>query len=236
MLLFDRIRLHFRARRYLNRHDPGELRFLLDTVKRGDTVLDIGGHKGAYTYWLRRAVGESGRVVVFEPQPVLAARLKGLAGAGSWRNVTVEWMGLSSQVGELTLSVPKGGPSPGATLEARADGEHDRVVVPVSTLDGYCAKHGVSGVRFVKVDVEGHELEVFKGGEAMLRRDRPVLMFECEARHRKDGVRPVFEWLAGLGYAGEFFEGLSLRPIAEFDEAKHQRQGVEPYCNNFVFR
>jgi len=231
---FSHLRLWFRARRYATRNDPGEIAWLLRTVKPGQTVLDVGGHKGAYTFWLRRAVGGHGQVVTFEPQPVLAKRLKALA--KSWRNVRVEWLALSSKEGELELHVPKGGPSPGATLETRGTEGFDTVKVPVTTLDLYDAAQDLGRVSLIKVDVEGHELEFFKGGETVLRRDKPILIFECEARHRPDGVKPVFEWLQSLGYRGHFFLGTDLRPLSEFDPVKHQTRGQDPYCNNFVFQ
>jgi hypothetical protein len=109
----------------------------------------------------------------------------------------------------------------------------------VVILDHYLRGLPRSGrrVSFLKCDVEGHELNVFRGAEQLLRRDRPVLLFECEQRHH--GGRPiseVFTYLEGLGYSGRFFDGLRLAPLAEFDPRRHQASPDAPgYCNNFVF-
>ncbi len=233
--LKDKLRLRYRAWRYRHRKDPGEIAAIMRLVTPGMTVIDVGGHKGAYTFWLRRAVTESGRVITFEPQPALAERLRKMVAGLGWKNVIIEWQALSSKEGELTLHVPKGGPSPGASLEARTGQETDSFTVPVTTLDRYVSTNSLGPVGFIKVDVEGHELELFRGAEQLLRRDKPILLFECEERHRAGTTTEVFAFLHQLGYQGQFFYGRELRPLAEFDPARHHVHGREPYVNNFLF-
>ncbi len=230
-------RLLYRAYRYRWKLDPAEIAFLRTHTKPGTTAVDIGAHKGGYTYWLARGVGPRGRVLAFEPQPVLAGRLRdSLPWAG---RITVENMGLSDRCGNLRLFVPGGKPSPGASFEktAAAAESGQQIDVPVSTLDAYLKEHPGPRVSFVKCDVEGHELHVFRGAEQTLRTARPVLLFECEQRHHGDrDMREVFAHLAGLGYQGFFFDRAALRPIAEFDPATRQnRQAPALYCNNFAF-
>jgi predicted methyltransferase len=58
------------------RDQRAELSIIRDHISPGDTVCDVGAHKGTYTYWLSRWVGNSGRVLAFEPQPSLAAYLR----------------------------------------------------------------------------------------------------------------------------------------------------------------
>jgi hypothetical protein len=95
----------------------------------------------------------------------------------------------------------------------------------------------------MKIDVEGHELAVFRGARETLRRDSPVLVFECENRHISgDDVFMVLDYLRSLGYDGSFVCRGALMPISGFDPAIHQRQVGErfwdrkDYCNNFVMR
>jgi FkbM family methyltransferase len=78
----------------------------------GAVAVDVGAHKGAYTWWMRRAVGETGRVYAFEPQPGLADELRALTSGSRYGNVVVENLGLSSAAGRLMLHVPGGGTSP----------------------------------------------------------------------------------------------------------------------------
>lgn len=227
-----------RAWRYRLKVEREEIGFVLRHLRPGDTAVDIGAHKGAFTYWMRRKVGSQGSVLAFEPQPVLAARLRSLT--RSWPNVVVENMGLSSRSGTLSLRMPAGGPSPVATLEPRRmTAGMLEIPVPVTTLDDYLA--GTTKpwrrINLIKCDVEGHELEVFRGAERTLRKHRPILLFERETRHC--GGQPIalaFDYLTELGYRGYFPVGSNLHDIAEFDPARHQKEALSgAYVNNFIF-
>lgn len=226
----------YRAWRYRYRLERTEIRLLLQHLGAGDVAVDIGAHKGAYTYWMRHAVGASGRVYAFEPQPLLAEGLRALAADRGYDNIVVENLGLSSASGTLRLNVPGEGTSPGASFEPGGPGGQTYPVA-VTTLDDYFAGPGRERIRLVKCDAEGHELEVFRGGERLLGEVRPVLLFECERRHRKSGrVDDVFEWLEHLGYRGFFIDRSGPRAIDEFDPDIHQASNDDPgYVNNFLF-
>jgi len=236
------MRAHFLYRAYRARYfrQAGEIRALGAILRRGDVALDVGAHKGRYVYWMRRAVGPDGRVVAFEPQPRLAAYLRTATQRMGWRNVDVRQSAVGDAVGTAVLHVPgEAGVSAGASLDsaAYADGSRLHVECAVTTLDREA--EGVGRVALLKVDVEGHEWQVFHGAERLVRRDAPALLFECETRHlRHHTMADVFRYLEGLGYEGRFFSPVRLRPLAEFDPAIHQAERPRPpgpYCNNFLF-
>jgi FkbM family methyltransferase len=235
---WTRLDLRNRARRFRQRLDVWELESMCRALQRGDAALDVGAHKGAYTYWMRRSVGTAGQVIAFEPQPELAAYLASCVAAFAWHNVVVENLALSSAAGEGTLDVPGEGPSgsarlvdPGSSVLGR------RFTVPVRTLDGYLGDHPLlAPLRLIKIDVEGHELDVFNGAVETLVRYRPILLFECEQRHDSSRtVASVFAYLHELGYEGSFaWDGRTL-PVDAFRPEEHQIFGRKPYVNNFVF-
>ena len=70
-----RTRLLHRAWRYRLRIERPEILFLLEHLAPGQTAVDVGAHKGAFTYWMDRLVGPTGHVLAFEPIPELAAYL-----------------------------------------------------------------------------------------------------------------------------------------------------------------
>jgi len=233
--LTARTKLLARALKYRYRQDPQEIRIVRQLTPPGGVALDIGAHKGAYTYWLQRAVGPNGRVIAFEPQVTLALSLARLF--ASARNVTVENLGVSSRDGTSMLAVPDDGPSPGARIDESSLPRGERSVpIRVTTIDRYVAEHGIARVDFIKCDVEGHELDVFEGATATLAAHRPAILFECEERHRpRGGVRGVFDFLSLLGYDGSYVDARGTHPVAEFDPARHQRDDRKPYVNNFIF-
>ena len=88
MSFFDNLRLKARADKYRRRSDPGGIRFLLETLRPGDTALDIGAHKGGYAYWMLKQVGKDGKVYAFEPQLSLFEHLMKLKKSLRWSNCT----------------------------------------------------------------------------------------------------------------------------------------------------
>lgn len=238
-MLIEKLKWIYRAYRYRYRLEREEIRLLLEHLGPGEAAVDVGAHKGAYTYWMRRAVGAGGSVYAFEPQPQLAARLLELVRAGAYDNIVVKNLGISSAEGTMPLNVPGGRPSPGASLEEHRAGEPGNRSYPVdvTTLDAYFEPEAARRDRLIKCDVEGHELEVFRGAERTLREGRPCLLFECERRHRESGrLQEVFDYLENLGYRGFFISREGTRPVAEFDPELHQADNRgRNYANNFLF-
>src|SRR5262245_12510548 len=98
-----RLKYLYRAYRYRFRVDPAEIRFVRQSLQPGQVAVDIGCHKGAYTYWMRRRVGPSGAVYAFEPQPKQVAYLRQAFSAMNYDNVEIVPMALSNKSGELPL-------------------------------------------------------------------------------------------------------------------------------------
>jgi FkbM family methyltransferase len=151
------------------------------------------------------------------------------------RRLVVVEAALSDHEGEASLFMPASGYQGPTTLEAKGEG-FAAFKVRLRTLENYCRDHAVRPVHFIKLDVEGFELEVFKGGEAILREDRPALLFECADFLRGGGqVGRVFAYLDALGYQGFFFPEGRMEPISGFRLDKHQKEPGPDWCMNFGF-
>jgi len=211
---------------------------MLAQLGSGDTAVDVGAYKGGYTYWMRHAVGADGVVLAFEPQPEAASYLQSCVDAFGWANVVAVESALSSEPGSLVLLRPGAAPSPAASLVGASlpPGPHATTVI-ADTLDRHVARHAAGRrVRFLKCDVEGHELAVFRGAENTLRESHPAILVECEVRHLSGHtVADVFEHLTALGYRGFFFRGGRAEDVSHFDARVHQVEGRRPYVNNFAF-
>lgn len=210
----------------------------MNDLALGDTAVDVGAYKGGYTYWMRRAVGDTGRVIACEPQPEAAELLRSYVSAFGWSNVEVIEAALSSAPGTQPLLRPGAGPSPAASLVgASLPPSPGRTEVRVDTLDRVLAGAArTSRVGLIKCDVEGHELDVLRGAESTLREHRPAILVECEVRHlRGHDMGDVFLHLEALGYRGSFSWGDEEVDVARFDPRVHQVAGRRPYVNNFRF-
>jgi FkbM family methyltransferase len=239
MRALTRFALRHRALRYRRRVDPAGIRWMTTVLGGGDTAVDVGAYKGGYTYWMRRTVGEPGRVLAIEPQAEAASLLRSYVSVFGWSNVEVVEAALSSAPGTRALMRPAvPGPTPAASLVgASLPPSRRRIDVPVDTLDRILASRSdARRVAFIKCDVEGHELDVFRGAEATLREHRPAILVECEARHLEGhSMTDVFGYLSGMGYRGSFFWKGGQVDVERFDARAHQVEGARPYVNNFVF-
>lgn len=206
-------------------------------MHKNDCALDIGAHKGAYTYWMHKAVGPNGRVFAFEPQNELTDYLKKMIKIMGMENTTIEHSAISSAEGFSTLAVPGDSPSPGATLETELfENDVRSSQVPTTTIDSYFGDRLDMEINIIKCDVEGHELEVFKGAAKTLSQFQPHLIFECEQRHRiNDSIQDVFGFLHNLGYKGYFFRNGQIHQLEEFNYDQTKDINNPDYVNNFLF-
>ena len=206
------------------------LLFLDALVPPRRVAVDAGAWWGPWTFWLSRRASE---VWSFEPNPLMATFLARVVAP----NVHVENVALSARPGYGTLYIPEGvGRDALATLSAahRSDDAVARAVRLVALDD--CT---LDGVGFMKVDVEGHELELLHGAERTLARWMPTLLVEIEQTFHDQPIQHIFDWLHGHGYEGWFRRSRRWWPLSTFDVARDQRPqvGVKStrYVNNFVF-
>ncbi|TPQ27149.1 FkbM family methyltransferase [Bradyrhizobium guangdongense] len=202
-------------------------RLQLATISRlnlnGATVLDIGANKGIYAFWLARAVGAGGRVVAFEPQPEMVDYIGRRRTQFGWRNVEIVNLALSDTNGSAQLSRQRVGD--GSASLSRSNGE--TISVPTTKLDDLPE---IAGVRFIKCDVEGHELKVFAGAERTIRTHRPVIQFEASPPDN----RRLFEFFADLGYSGVMLLGRRYLPPTNPEEIPHYKLGLAGH-RDFLF-
>ncbi len=179
---------------YDERHELAMLRRLLSP---GDIFWDIGANIGFYTLTASFLVGQGGRVLSFEP------------GAESWRalldnleinrvgNVRPFKMAVSESEGWVTLYSRPDLADGGASLLARPGAACREELCPATTLDRLYRDQGLQAPTFLKIDVEGAEERVLKGGREVLSAgEPPLLLIEMNDPLEVGGL------LKDLGFAG----------------------------------
>lgn len=160
--------------------EPDEQAVMRRVVREGDAAYDIGVHFGFHTALLARLAGPRGRVCAFEPNEQLFPSLRRTL--AELPNATLHPLALSDEDSDATLFVPED-----VSMASLADWTGERggtrqIKCRQRRLDGLVERGEVPAPDFLKCDVEGAELSVFRGARRTLdRADAPVVLFELNA-------------------------------------------------------
>jgi FkbM family methyltransferase len=169
--------------RLLNgKFETSELRFVESYLQPGMTVLDIGAHHGLYSLLAAQRVGKNGRVRSFEPSPRECKFFRQNLRINRCRNVQIENFALGSGPGRAELFLVEGAEDVCNSLRPpAAEVKTTKVSVEVRPLDEYLEERKIEKVDFIKLDVEGAELEVLRGAKRLLSSaSRPVILAEVQ--------------------------------------------------------
>ena len=153
---------------------------LASMVMPGDAVLDCGANVGAHACPLARRVGPDGLVIAVEPVPFLADRLEANRRLNGLDNLMVVRAAVSSAAGVRPFFAP----APDAwnqgagSFHVNPTPEQSPISVEMTTIDALVRQFGLSAVRLLKLDLEGHEVDALLGAREVLRSLRPHVVFE----------------------------------------------------------
>ena len=220
------IRIEFLAR--LNRLAPvmPQYEAVLEAMYRrvitpGQTVYDIGCHAGRHARPFLDLVGDAGRVIGFEPIPMMAQHLRGLAAERD--NFTLYELALSNRSGRTSFVFAEGTPEESGLIERQFNhpdlARPTTIEVTVETLDTLAARDRLPDPDYVKIDVEGAEMDVLAGAVNTLRRARPVLSVEYGAPGYApygNSARDLWDFAQGHGFAVFDLFGYRLPDLASW--------------------
>jgi FkbM family methyltransferase len=186
-----------------------EERFLKTLDFSGQTIYDVGAHEGMFSMFFSRAVGENGKVIIFEPHPENCSRILENLKLNKMSNVELRSIGLGKEKGKALLTFPDHDLARGtAVKEIRskilAEKGAKTVEIEIDSLD-----HQIQDLPppdFIKIDVEGMELDVLLGMQDTIKTYKPRLLIEIHGtgkgeQSKVENAQRVIEFLNQKGYS-----------------------------------
>lgn len=158
--------------------EPVQTRKFIKSIKEGDTVFDIGANVGYYTVLASKLVGVKGKVYAVEPDKKNIELLKKNIELNNCLNVEIVPIALGSENKISYFLSDRANPG-----ESRITQKVTKELVQVKTLDKLVKEKNIKKVDVIKLDVEGGEVDVFRGAKKLVKSSKNLKIFvECNPK------------------------------------------------------
>jgi FkbM family methyltransferase len=171
------------------------LSYLANLVKLGDSCIDCGANQGIYTLCLATLVGKAGHVIAVEPQAYATRRIRLSALFNGFDQIVVVEAAISELPGLADFHIFDELVSAGLN---RRGGQVVRV--KTTSIDHLSEAYSLQRISFIKLDVEGAELDAVKGARRVIARDKPAIVFELIGDPYGEKADLLWRELVSLGY------------------------------------
>lgn len=179
-------------------------------IPKNTNVIDVGGHAGQMTKIFCK-LAPLGKVYAFEPGTYAYSILSKTKFFKKLSNLEIFKIGLSSQDDIVAFHIPlkKSGSVGYGTSHIHLEdhktikGAYVEEKIKVTSLDNFVLSKNLKNISFIKIDVEGHELDVLKGAQKVIASDHPVIMIEINSEHlarSNTSKHQIFDYLEKQGY------------------------------------
>jgi len=186
--------------RALGRYEMDKMEAVQKLLRPGVTFIDVGANKGDFSLLAAMVVGNDGRILVFEPEPMNCKWIGESIRLNGYKNISVFDFALSDTNGPASLYL---GEKSGLHTLLPGLPHHDKGTITISarTLDDVLADVKSKEIAMMKIDVEGAELRVLKGAERTLVENQNIILLIDIHPHL--GVEPedVMVYLRSLGFS-----------------------------------
>ena len=170
---------------------------------QGKTIIDVGANIGNHSLYFANETGAA-RVISFEPvEETFGILERNVRLNHLEEKIEIHHCGLGERESRAVIAGYNAGNLGGTPIDVSEEGD-----IVVKTLDGF---HIKDDIAFMKIDVEGMELPVLRGGAETIGRNHPFIMLEAFDREEcADRNREVQQFLEGMGYMWERIDGANL--------------------------
>jgi len=174
------------------------------TLSTGGIALDVGANIGIHSLSMARAVGATGRVYSFEPHRDILKKLIENLSLNNMFWVEPVNIGLAKESGTAILHSFDGSDSNQGTSSIlnQFGFQGQKFEIKILSLDDFSREKNLARLDFLKIDVEGSEMDVLLGGIETLKRFRPSIVFEYNLYRDMDkqGYKMIISFFEALGY------------------------------------
>jgi len=212
-------------------YEKNETNFVKDSVNKGDIVIDIGANIGYYTLMFAKLVGDTGKIYAFEPDPKNFSILEKNIQVNGYNNIILEKKAVSNKLGKSTFYVSEN--SAGSSMHKPNNYAVNEIYVDLITLDNYFEVNSITP-DFIKIDIEGYELNALKGMESILQSsDKTKIMIEYNPLTKKEFNSDPMDNLTFLSELGFKFKDLnsSVQTFLTFEDIKQEYENSKKLTN-----
>jgi len=170
-----------------------------------DTVIDIGANVGYYTLYLSKFL-KTGKIISIEADPETCSVLKKNCELNNMKNVIIHNFAISNKSGQITFYKSETHSGENSIYSSGIKNKKSSISIPASTLDKML-KSNYPKIDFIKIDVEGAEFDVLKGGEDTLKITKKILieLHEDILKKNKQDSKMIISLLEENGFKIKLF-------------------------------
>jgi FkbM family methyltransferase len=193
---------------FLGEYETSELNFLESTLKKGDTFIDVGANIGVHTLVASKKVGETGKVISFEPFPKNNKLIQKNIELNNTTNVQLERFAICDNSKSIPLFYNEAEVNQGMASSYATEFSLTETVEAIS-LDEYLKLNPIEHVDLIKIDIEGGEYPALQGMTQALQKLKPTLLIELDddiIKNTPFGKSQIIGFLMNLGYKQYFLD------------------------------
>jgi FkbM family methyltransferase len=189
---------------FFGEYEVGTNRILAKYIKENDVVIEAGANIGSETLLISRLL-KTGHIHCFEPNPYTFERLKINITINELKNVNAYDCALGEADGEINFHIyPKGFCNAGMSSKYMQTPNTLKINVVQKTLDTFIKENKITKVDFIKMDIQGAEMDMIKGSAETIAAFKPTIFTEaCEPYNN---TQKLFEILKSYNYNIYFIE------------------------------
>jgi FkbM family methyltransferase len=183
---------------FFGEYESGTNQVLAKYIKPGDTVIEAGANIGSETLLIAK-IASGGHVHAFEPNPYTFQRLKINVSVNELTNVNIYDCALGESNSNIQFNIfPKDFCNSGMSSKYMETAKTRKIDVVQKTLDSFIEENNINKVDFIKMDIQGAEMDMLTGAAGTISRFRPTIFTEaCEPYN---DTKLLYQVLKDYGY------------------------------------